>query len=155
MPFRMRYSDELQQMVEVELDPEPSAVDYPMKREFTRLTTQDGAVVIQRPLRDPRPRRWMWNSYVKGNAEYEALFSLLSSLELKAMRDAGLSPLIGIWEDVSGIGGFDRRDGSFNPVFTNVLITQVHREPIPAPGRVVYGDTLIEFVIEDLSYTHF
>lgn len=60
-----------------------------------------------------------------------------------------------IWEDVSGVGGSSRTDGSGNRIYTRVKMTQVNRTPRSKGGLVFYSDSTAEFVIEDASYPEF
>jgi hypothetical protein len=152
--FLIRYSDEYAQIHTVELSPRPVEVDYPEKRLFTARVTQDEATVIQRPLRDSRTRRWIWRGYRYHMAEYAAQWALLESLDAQARLRLGLNPVIEIFEDTSGIGGFGKRDGGGNPIFTKVAFVQVTRN-VRAGGRVTYDESVIEFLIRDSDYNDF
>jgi hypothetical protein len=139
---------------EITLDPPPTEVDYPEAQLYKVRTTQDGAVVVQRPRRDGRPRRWVWSNYPPTHAAYEAQWRLLESLTYRARMRAGLPGWVEVWEDGTGAGGFRRYDPMGNPVFTRVKLLQAHREP-KGSGSLRYGQSFVEFHIEDETYEAF
>jgi hypothetical protein len=55
--FWIRYSNAQGQLVEASLDPSPTEVEYPEGDTFKVRTSRDGAVIIQRPMSDSRPRQ--------------------------------------------------------------------------------------------------
>lgn len=59
---------------------------------------------------------------------------------------------MGIWENVSGAGGFDRMSGP-SKVYTTVRVVQTNRTPAGS-GPVNYEATA-EFYIADDTYTVF
>src|SRR5690606_40389735 len=90
----------------IRLHPGPTEVEYPDRRNYNSSTTPDGAVVVQRPLRDDRPRQWVWKNYRPTVTTYENQWKLLETLEVKARLKANLEPTVQIWEDVTDEGGF-------------------------------------------------
>lgn len=120
----------------------PSNVDYPAGDDIRVLTTLDGAAVVQRPLLDSRPRRWIWRNLPMRDSEYSAQWDLLRTFGYKYRLSSGLYPFVGVWEDETGAGGLDRMDGG-NRVFTPVKIVQVAR--IAEPN--FYPETYIEFYL--------
>jgi hypothetical protein len=116
---------------------------------------QDGAVVVQRPFRDSRPRRWIWTNYPAAASAYSTTWTLLESLEYRTRLANNLPGWIEVWEDVSGVGGFGKLDGSGNRIYTKVKVTQANRVPRGGGGIVIYAASVMEFVIDDLSYTEF
>jgi hypothetical protein len=139
--------------VETPLDPAPTDVEYPETRHIKQATTQDGATIVQRPLRDPRVRKWRWTGHQTETEPYATQWALLASLETRARVLAGLPATVEIWEDVSGIGGFDRMDGA-NRQYTTVRFLQVDRAPRKGGGPVVY-ESVVEFIIADPTYSTF
>lgn len=140
---------------EVTLHPAPTSVNYPETRLFKTRTTRDGNVIVQRPLRDDRPRRWQWANYRSHMPAYKALWSLLETLEYRHRVREGLHPIVEIWEDETGTGGFGKMEGS-NKKWTKVKIVQVHRSVRPGGGHgVVYDDSFMEFYIVDPEYAEF
>lgn len=141
----------------VALTPGPTSVDYPPKRAFTVMTTQDGASVIQRPLRDSRSRKWVWTGYKSSAlfAAYENQWQQLLALEYRTRLRAGKYPLVEIWEDTVPEGGFNRVDGNGDKLWTTVRFIQVDRTPRKGGGQLVYDESTIEFVIDDTTYDAF
>lgn len=152
--FQVRYVDALGDTQTLTLLPGPTEVEYPEKRNMATRPTQDGAVVIQRPLRDPRSRKWVWRGYRNYIHPYETQWENLEQLEARYRQLHLLDPVVEIWEDESTIGGFDRMDGA-EKVFTKVKFIRVERVPRPGGGLVVYDHSTIEFLIVDPSYTDF
>jgi hypothetical protein len=141
---------------EVPLMPDPTEVEYPEKRAMTVATTQDGATVVQRPLRDTRIRKWIWKGYRDSDllAVYRNQWALLQALEYRTRLEGALHPLVEIWEDTVPEGGFARGTAEAK-VWTVVKLLRVQRTPKKGGGPVTYEDSTIEFVIEDSSYTGF
>lgn len=163
--FLIRFSTDAEESIfnTIELLPGPTDVSYPDERRLQKIQfTQDDAVVIQRPLRDPRPRKWIWMGYRPTIPTYENQWTTLLTLEVKAREIAGLAPYVYIWEDDSTIGGFSgltsgtEPDGTYsNVIWTQVKFIQVHRQPRTGGGRVIYEHSTVEFVIDTTSYTDF
>lgn len=156
--FWIRYKDwqdGVQVDVEMSLRPGPTEIDYPEMRTYKLQVTQDGAIVIQRPLRDSRPRSWSWKGYPPVIATYENQWKRLETLEYRARLADSLPGYVEVWEDVTGVGGFDKVDGSGNRIYTKVKFLQVNRTPRKGGGLVTYEDSTIEWVIADDQYTSF
>lgn len=145
--FEVRYKDEQGNNVTRVLTPGPTETEYPDRRLFTSRQTQDGNVVIQRPLRDPRPRKWSWKGYRAYMPQYQALWELLVQLEYRYRVQHNLEPLIEIRDTTTGEGGFEE--------FTRVKVIQVTRNTRPGGGFVTYESTDMEFVIVDDRYKGF
>jgi hypothetical protein len=132
----------------------PMDIEYPERRLHKVLTTNDGATVIQRPLRDSRPRKWIWRGHGRLSEPFASQWALLERLEYRARLASGLVPTVGIWEDVSGTGGFGRRDESGSRVYTTVKLLQANRTPRQGGGPVIY-DSVVEFYVDDPTYQAF
>jgi hypothetical protein len=166
MPFLVRYSTDFPEttwQIDI-LIPGPTEVEYPDTREHNIQKTEDGAVVIQRPLRDSRMRSWSWVGYRPTVPNYENLFASLKSLEARQRQIDGLNPVIQIWENESvGEGGFDQTIDDLDPDligYTNiewvqVKFTQVHRKSQKGGGLVKYDNTFVEFYVEEPSWENF
>jgi hypothetical protein len=102
-------------------------------------------------LRDSRPRRWLWSGYGPNDTEFAAQWAFLESLDAKAGLANGFPATVGIWEDVSGVGGFSKAVGSAR-TYTPVRVVQVSRQPRRGGGPVTY-EAVLEFQIEDSNYT--
>src|SRR5262245_24129655 len=110
--FSIRYENDAGNRVTAMLAIAPSDVDYPETRAFKALTSQDGRIVIQRPLMDERPRKWIWRGYGPSHSAFATQWSLLETLEQRRRLEARLPPIIEIYENVSGVGGFNRTASS-------------------------------------------
>jgi len=153
MGFYIKYTD-ASGTHETELNPYPSDVDYPEADALSVQTSEDGTPIFQRPVRDGRVRKWIFGGWGKSSEPYATQWALLQSLTGKNRGIAGLERHVYIWEDVSGVGGFDRTDGSGNKVYTRIKIAQANRVPRNGGGPLRYDSTL-EFYIDDPSYTAF
>ena len=152
--FWIRFTDALGNTTELALNPSPTDVDYPDASLLKTLTTQDGSVIVQRPLRDARPRKWIWNGYGQPDADYVSQWTVLKACEYRARLRAGLTPTtIEIWEDTTGTGGFDRLDTLGGKVWTRVKLLQVTRKP-SGPGPLRY-ESSVTFYVQDESYDLF
>jgi hypothetical protein len=163
----VRYYDPVQGLTTVKLTPRPTEVDYPEKRLMKTRTTKDGAVVVQRPMADARPRRWTWKGYrpVEALAAFESLWALLESLETKTLWERGAGDgTVEIWDGESTIGGFDRLSNPFQPpdlvnytnlVFTRVKFIQVDRKVRKGGGPVIWDEATVEFVLADDTFSSF
>jgi hypothetical protein len=145
------------------LSPGPTEVEYPERFHFTSRSTQDGAVVIQRPPLDERPRRWVWKGYRPWQTDYELQWKELESLETRTRSLAGNSPIVEIWEGETDQGGFGALTSGAEPDFetfsnlrwTRVRFVQVSRTTRKGGGSVVYEDSVVEFRIADPAYQAF
>lgn len=139
------------------LMPGPTDVEYPDARLYKPVNTQDGAVVVQRPLRDDRPRKWIWKGYRDSDlmAAYKNQWATLSTLEYRYRLQHNLPATVQIWEDETGIGGFNLLDGGGAKIWTTVKFLQVQRTIRPGGGFVIYDASTIEFVIADNSFSSF
>lgn len=139
----------------IALNPAPTNVEYPDHRLYKAQNTQDGAVVIQRPLRDDRIRRWIWKAGRSTVTSYENQWQVLKTLEYRHRLRNNLHPIVEIWEDLTDTGGFGGLTAGSDKVWTKVKFLQVHRRLREGGGRVIYEDSIIEFVIADDTYTAF
>jgi hypothetical protein len=152
MAFMIRYQDATGGMVDVTLDPAPAEVEYPDAQAVKVTASKDGNVIVQRPLRDSRPRKWRWVGYGPPHPAFAALWALLESLNARARAKAGLPVTVGIWEDVSGSGGFNRVDGAGGKVYTTVKLVQVNRTP-DGSGPVFYESSAEFYIADDTCST--
>lgn len=167
--FLIRYYDaETATHVVRKLRPHPTEVEYPEGDEYRSQVTPDGAVVIQRPMRDSRLRRWVWKRYRPTIAAYEVQYQLLKTLTAKELWRRGQAEVtVQIWEDVTDEGGFGHYEGEgedgvepdlvyfTNLIWTQVKLVNVYRKTRKGGGVVVYDDTVVEFVIADDAYGAF
>src|SRR5690606_33657832 len=123
-------------------NPAPSDVTYPEAEAVAIKNSVDGNVVIQRPLKDGRVRKWHFQGWGKGSEPYETQWNTLQSLTTGRRSQNGQDPYVYVWEDESGVGGFDRTDSEGNRIFTRVRIAQANRVPRNGGGPVRYDSTL-------------
>ena len=180
MPFLLRYSKDTAHtsfVVEV-LSPNPTEVEYPQTREYNARITQDHAVVIQRPIKDSRTRRWVWRNYRPNIASYETQWSNLKAMEARARAlsdpepiapftvyddSSAKNPLIQVWENITDEGGFGETTDDLAPdlvSYTNiewvqVKFLQVHRTTRKSTGYVIYDESAVDFVIADPAWESF
>jgi hypothetical protein len=155
--FFVRYKDAVNgAYITMSLMPGPTDVSYPDARLYKPHSTQDGAIVVQRPLRDDRPRQWSWKGFRDSDllAAYRNQWIILSKLEYRYRVRNNLPPVIEIWEDETSIGGFN--GGTVGAkVWTKVKFLQVQRTIRGGGGYVVFDTSIIEMVIADDSYSAF
>lgn len=148
MAFQVRYKDtEGGAYTTLTLAPGPTEVDYPPRRDFKVQATQDGAHVVQRPLRDSRPRKWVWKGYGPNLPTYENQWQALLALEYRTRLTNTVWPIVEVQEDVLGESGFSG--------WVKVKFLRVERTPRGGGGGLVYDDSTIEFVIVDGTFTGF
>jgi hypothetical protein len=136
------------------LVPMPTAKEYPVRRDMVTKTSPDGNVIVQRPMRDARPRRWIWLRYSDRVPGYTALWAALEALEYRTRLQASKPPTVEIFEDVTKEGGFGNLIGGTTKVWTKVRFLQVTRS-MASGGGSVYDESFIEFVIDDPAYGGF
>lgn len=104
MGFQIRYEDGTETTQVVDVDPAPSAVDYPQRQHFKKHETEDGAVVIQRYEKDQRPRKWIWGMMSDRVDGYSTLWSTLNAVETSNRLAQGLDPIVEVREDFTATG---------------------------------------------------
>lgn len=153
--FRIRWQDTVGgAYTSLIMIPQPTGVDYPVRRNVANRVTPDGAVVTQRPLRDDRTRKWFWNRMRDTVPGYSALWAALLALEYRTRLEANKPASVEIFEDITAAGGFGNVTSGPTPVWTKVRIVQVSRD-MATGGGSVYEQSSIEFIIDDLNYTGF
>jgi len=163
MPFLIRDEPTPSTFVVDELAPGPTEVDYPDYREYNLRTTQDSAFVIQRPIADARPRKWLWKRYRNTVPNYETQYDTLRTLEARQRHLDSRDPNIFIWENESDEGEFGALSSGTVPdlesytniSWTQVKFMQVHRKSAGGGGPVIYEDSWVEFVITDPAWESF
>lgn len=162
--FLIRYYQPIVGNTVVALVPRPTSVDYPDVRLFRTKTSKDGATIVQRPMRDSRVRKWIWEKYKKKVPNYDVQWTLLETFDCQSRWEAGFADTrIEIWENDSDSGGFgDTTDGAvadtvtyINLKWIKVQFLQVTRHVRPGGGEVVYDQSTVEFVVDDDNYFTF
>lgn len=167
MPFLVRYSTDAtpgSTYTVMELQPGPTEVEYPEFREYKVRHTQDHAVVIQRPIKDSRERKWLWKRYREAAPNYEAQWTTLRTLDARQRSIDGKNPVIQIWENETlGEGGFSETTddqapdlgGYTNIEWVEVKFLQVSRKSQKGGGIVVFDDSVVTFVVTDPAWENF
>lgn len=158
--FHLKYEDlnELGALANysLTLDPAPTEVVYPERRKINVLKSQEGNIVTQRStLLDDRPRTWRWRRYPASYVKFSDLWKTLSGLDASTRWEKELPRTVHIWEDVSGVGGFDRLDVNGVRIYTGIQIMQVNAIPRLGGGPVIYENATVEFYIDDSTYDYF
>lgn len=86
MPFFIAESDLAGLIVSgtiVQLSPGPTFVDYPEKFANEIRFSKDGNPIIQSPLKDSRPRQWIWTRYRDSVKGYISLYNQLLNYQYK------------------------------------------------------------------------
>lgn len=152
MAFAIRYRIDDTYYVR-ELDPSPSSVDYPGEN-VTITTSVDGNTILQRPMRDSRPRSWTFGGWSKTSQPFADAWAFLESMNTRARYVEGQEATVGIWEDITNTGGFGRLDDEGERVYTTVRIVRTDRVIIGRGSPVNY-DSTVEFYISDSTYDAF
>lgn len=142
------------------LYPGPTYVDYPPRFEHNVRVSRDGNPIIQAPLSDGRVRKWVWQRYRFDTPRYTTLFNKILNLQykLRLLATPAKSEYVFLKEDVSenlsplawGGGVWAESDGWIRVKVTNVTQNVAHQG-----GKVIYEETVMEFVIADPTWNTF
>jgi len=142
------------------LSPAPTYVEYPDRFDHTIKDSQDGNPVIQAPLVDNRPRRWIWTRYRPDTRQYSTTFDKLWNLHWKLRLEAtpAKSEWVYLKEDVTG--NLDKRvwnagQWEHQNDFVRVKVVDVTQNVAREGGTVKYDETVLEFLIDDSAWTNF
>lgn len=160
MPFWIAYADSSGNRdvaTEVQLSPAPSKVEYPPPAQ-TRLPTIAGTTIVQRPTVDNRPRAWVWEGYPGWFQRYQDLWVVLEPLHARYRLVAGdVTPYVYLRENetkmlrrivVSG----HTVTPSYDWFRCRIVGVERRMREGGATGLVVYDQTRLEFVVDDVNY---
>ena len=143
-----------------QLSPGPAWVDYPEKFTNSIIYSRDGNPVVQSPLKDGRPRTWIWKRYRSSVPKYDALYNKLLNYQHK-LRETSFppkSPWVWVKDTETGNLTFRQWDGTKwieVETWVRVKVTMVTQNIAQQGGHAVYEDTLFTFVIDDPAWSLF
>src|SRR5258706_10143399 len=117
MPFFVAESDlngAIQSGTISQLVPGPTWVSYPDRFVNEVRVSKDGAVIVQAPLKDMRPRSWIWKRYRSSVPKYDTLYNQLLNYQYR-MRQSAIpfkSPWVYIKDTESGNLTFKQWNGT-------------------------------------------
>jgi hypothetical protein len=142
------------------LSPGPTFVEYPESFDNNPVVSQDGNVVVQAPIKDSRPRHWVWQNYKFDIPRYDALYVKLYNLQTKLR--VGASPAKSEWvflyEDVTdelSTRAWGGTEWTKSPAWVRVKVFNVTRQIRRSGGKVTYDDTRLSFIIDDATWNAF
>src|ERR1041385_1492730 len=97
MPFQIAESNSLGQIMSgtiITLSPGPTWISYPDHFYNTVKTSKDGNAIVQVPVKDARPRRWVWSNYRSSVPKYNDLFQQIINFHYKFRQNQGKSPWV-------------------------------------------------------------
>lgn len=142
------------------LIPGPTYVDYPEKFNNEVRYSRDGNPIIQSPLKDGRPRTWVWKRYRSSVPKYDNLYNQLLNYQHR-LRETSIppkSPWVFVKDTESGNLTFKQWNGTKwieVETWVRVKVAKVTQNIASQGGPAVYEDTLFTFVIDDTSWTLF
>lgn len=136
------------------LSPAPTFVRYPDKFTIEPRTSRDGNPILQTPVRDTRPRQWVWKRYMSEYEGYDKLYNKLLNYQerLRETATPPKPPWMWLKEDSSGNLTFRQWNGTTwveTVSWVRVLITQVTQNVADQIGHTVWEELILEFVIDD------
>lgn len=163
MPFYIAESDlsgAIMSGTIYQLSPGPTYVSYPDKMLNTVKSSKDGNPIVQAPIRDPRPRTWIWKRYRASVIGYTDLYNKLLNYMYK-FRITNLpakSPWVYVRETETGnLSKIQWNGTKFVEIndWVKVKITDVNQEIAQQGGYAVYESTTLTFYIDDTTYNGF
>lgn len=161
MPFYVASSDLNGLIVSgtiTQLSPAPTWVDYPERFVNTVRFSKDGAPVVQAPLKDSRPRTWIWKRYRSSVPHFDTLYNLLLNYQYKLRQATGQSPWVYVRDTESGNLTFRTQNGNTfteNASWVRVKVIQVTKNLAQQGGPAVWEDTKFVWVIDDPTWNLF
>ena len=163
MPFHVAEADSLGLIMSgtmVQLVPGPTYVEYPPKFTNEVRFSKDGAPIVQSPLKDGRPRTWIWRRYRSKVPGYDALYNRLLNYQhrLRETSTPPKSPWVWIRDTESGNLTYKQWDGTKwieVETWVRVKVTLVSQNIAQQGGPAVYEDTVFQFVIDDPAWNLF
>lgn len=163
MPFSVADSDLFGNMVNGSAQTliiQPTYVIYPDKFDNVVRTSKDGSIIIQTPSKDSRTRKWVWRNYKTQVPKYNALFSQILQFQykLRISQSPAKSPWVYVQDTESlnlGIRTFNGTIWVESFPFLRAKVVQVTQNIAPQAGYPTYSDTIMEFYIDDPTYTNF
>src|SRR5436190_7057165 len=140
MPFKIAESDSVGAIMSgtiITLSPGPAWVTYPDKFDNTVRSSKDGNAIIQTPVRDTRPRQWIWHSYKANVLNYTVMYQQLLNYHYKNRLNGGKSPWVFIYENETLNLVYKNWNGTAwveTADFMRAKVTQVTQNVLPQGG---------------------
>ena len=163
MPFYTAESDtagNIQSGTITQLNPGPTWVEYPDKFDNEVRYSKDGNSIIQSPLKDSRPRAWVWRRYRQSISKYVSLYNLLLNLQYRnrITSPAAKSPWIYVKDTETNNLTYRQWNGTKwieSEDWVRVKVTQVTQQIAAQGGQAVYDETKFTWVIDDPRWNFF
>lgn len=142
------------------LTPGPTYVTYPEKFVNEVRFSRDGSAIVQSPLKDGRPRTWVWKRYRSSVPKYDTLYNQLLNYQYKLRETATppKSPWVWVKDTESGNLTYKQWNGTKwieVETWVRVKVTSVTQNIAQAGGPAVYEETLFVFTIDDTVWNLF
>lgn len=143
-----------------QLVPQPTYVDYPDRFTNEIRTSKDGYTIVQAPIKDTRPRSWIWKRYRSSVPKYDNLWNQIFNYQYRVRQNAipAKSPWVYVKDTESGNLTFRQWNGTKWIEFetwVRVKVTQVTQNVAQQGGPTVWEDTKLTFIIDDNSWNNF
>lgn len=142
------------------LTPGPTYVRYPEKFTNEVRYSKDGNPIIQSPLKDGRPRTWVWTRYRSSVPQYDNLYNKLLNYQHR-LRESSLpakSPWVYVKDTETGNLTYKSWNGTKwieIETWVRVRVVSVTQNIAQQGGYAVYDETLFNFVVDDPSWNLF
>lgn len=142
------------------LFPGPTYVIYPDKILNTIRESRDGAVTVQAPLKDPRPRSWVWVNYKATVINYTDLYKQILNYQYKNRINnlPAKSQWVYVKEDQTGnLTKLQWSGSGFSEIndWVRVRVTQVTQNVAQQAGQATYAQTIMQFYVDDPTWNWF
>lgn len=143
-----------------QLFPGPTYVVYPEKILSTIKSSKDGNPIIQAPVKDPRPRMWVWKRYRDSVPGYSDLYNKLLNYMYK-LRISSI-PVKSAWvylreTETKNLTKFQWNGTKYVEIsdWVRVKVVNVSQEIAQQGGYAVYDSTTLTFHIDDPTFNGF
>lgn len=137
--------------VEIVLDPHPTYVRYGDRIITTRHETE-GKLIVQRSTHNPKVKEWVWENYRPNVPRYENQYKTLFGYQQHIVASG--APYVYLKEEVTGMfGTYNSGTHGIDAAWIRCRIINVDRTIREDGGKLKYPKTIMEFTIDDTSYT--
>jgi len=163
MPFSIAEADSVGAIMSgtiSTLTPGPSLVEYPERFTNDVRYSKDGNPIIQAPLKDGRPRSWIWKRYRNTVPKYSTLYNQLLNYQyhLRQLATPPKSPWVYVRDTETNNLSFRQWNGTtWTEINTwvRVKVIMVTQQVGEGGGPAVYDTTTFTFVIDDPAWNGF
>lgn len=138
----------------------PTYVEYPDRFVNEVRTSKDGYSIVQSPLKDTRPRSWVWTRYRSSVPKYDTVYNQLLNYQYK-MRQSSTpvkSPWVWVKDTETGNLTYKQWNGTKwieVETWVRVKVIQVTQNIARQGGYAVYDETRMTFSIDDATWNNF